>query len=498
MAAESIVGRAAEQERLRQVLNSREAELVALYGRRRVGKTFLVREVFSGHTYFEVTGEKDQAARVQIDRFVRELSRVFYEGRPLSPCASWGEAFELLAAAVEDFAERKPRSPIIVFLDELPWLATHRSRLMQALDHAWNARLSKVRTLRMIVCGSAAAWMLDKLVFAKGGLYNRITQRIALRPFTLAETADFLRSRAVKLPRQQVALLYMAIGGVPHYLKQVRRGRSVTQIIGELCFGRDGMLRDEFDTLFQSLFSSSQAHLAIVRALAANASGLSQDELATHTGVSSGGRFKQYLRELEASGFVAAFSPFGRRKKETLYRLMDEYSGFYLAWIDGAPSTALRGDGVRYWHAKSRSPAVSAWAGYAFERLCFKHVDCIIERLGLTSVGVTASSWRYLPSRRVAGTAGPARGAQIDLLLDRDDDTITACEMKYTDMPFTIDRQYARALGEKLSVFETVTKTRKAVQLVLVTAAGLKPNHYSEDLLADTVSLDAFFAQEPG
>lgn len=341
MAAESIVGRVAEQQRLRAILRSSEAELVALYGRRRVGKTFLIRELFADKTYFEVTGEKDQAANVQLDRFVRELSRVFYDGRPLAPCASWSDALERLSAAVEDFAGRNPRKPIVVFLDELPWLATHRSGLLQALDHAWNARLSKVRTLRLIVCGSAAAWMIDKLVFAKGGLHNRITQRIVLRPFSLAETAAFLRSRGVKLPRQQVALLYMAIGGVPHYLKQAQRGRSATQIIGELCFGRDGLLRDEFTTLFQSLFSEPHTHLAIVRALASRGSGLSQDQLAAHAGLSSGGRLKQYLRELETSGFIAAFTPFGRRKKETLYRLVDEYSSFYLSWIDGAPSTAL-------------------------------------------------------------------------------------------------------------------------------------------------------------
>lgn len=492
MAAESIVGRAVEQRRLRAILGSSEAELVALYGRRRVGKTFLVRELFADQTYFEVTGEKDQVAAVQLDRFVRELSRVFYDGRPLAPCSSWSAAFDRLAAAVDDYAQRHPRKPIIVFLDELPWLASHRSGLMQALDHAWNARLSKIKTLRLIVCGSAAAWMLDKLVFAKGGLYNRITQRIELRPFSLRETAVYLRSRSVKLSSQQVALLYMAIGGVPHYLKQVPRGRSVTQIIGELCFGNDGLLRDELTMLFQSLFTEPQSHLAIVRALAARGSGLSQDELAGKAGLSSGGRVKQYLRELEASGFIAAFSPFGRRKKETLYRLVDEYSSFYLSWIDGAPSSALRGDGARYWHAKARSPAFTAWAGFAFERLCFKHVDRIIESLGLTSIGVVASTFRYAPAKRRAGAGGPAEGTQIDLLLDRDDATITVCEMKYSDKPFAIDRKYARELSEKLAVFEAVTKTRKTVQLVLVAAAGLKPNHYSEDLVADTVELDAF------
>ncbi|MFH0945612.1 MAG: ATP-binding protein [Planctomycetota bacterium] len=490
MAAESIIGRTGEQKRLQEILNSKEAEFIALYGRRRVGKTFLIREFFAAHTLFEVTGEHGRAARLQLDRFCHEVTHVFFDGRPLPPCASWSAALELLSGAIENFAERHPGKPIVVFLDELPWLATHRSGLVAALDHAWNARLSKVKTLRLIVCGSAASWMLDKFIHAKGGLYNRITQRIHLRPFTLSETDAFLRARGVKLNNRQVALLYMTVGGVPHYLKQVRRGRSVTQVVGELCFGRDGILRDEFDNLFRSLFNRSEVHASIVRALAARTRGMSQSELVEQTGLSGGGRFRKYLDELESSGFIASFNPFGKKKKNTQYRLIDEYSYFYLRWIDGAPSAALQGDGARYWQRKARSQAFAAWSGYAFENLCFKHVDQLLEALGLSAIGVDSSTWRHLPG---PGRPEAGRGAQIDLLLDREDDTITLCEMKFTESAFTIDRKHARELMEKIGVFEAVTKTRKSIQLVMVSAAGLKANSFSEDLVADCVSLEAFF-----
>jgi uncharacterized protein len=493
MAAESIIGRQAEQKRLAEILGSREAELVALYGRRRVGKTFLVREFFAGHTYFEVTGEKEQSSKVQIARFCHETARVFFGGRPLPPCESWAAAFELLAGAVEDHVKRHPHTPVIVFLDELPWLATHRSGLMGALDHTWNARLSKIKALRMILCGSAAAWMLDKLVFAKGGLYNRITQRIELRPFLLGESSAFLSARGIHLSRRQMSLLYMAVGGIPHYLRQVRRGRSAAQAIGDLCFGRDGLLRDEFPNLFGSLFSAADAHMEIVRALASHASGLSQEEIVARTGLSGGGRLRTYLRELEASGFVAAFTPFAKKKKDTLYKLSDEYSSFYLKWVDRAPALALRGNGARYWQGMVGSPAFHAWAGFAFERLCMKHIDQILTALDLEMIGTHPATWRHVPKAIRGRASGSARGAQIDLLLDRDDDTITVCEMKYTDQPLSIDRKYARELREKLEVFESATGTKKTVQLALVCSSGFKPNAYSEDLVTQIVSLDALF-----
>ncbi|MBL4633266.1 MAG: AAA family ATPase, partial [Kofleriaceae bacterium] len=411
--AELIIGRAVEQKRLLKIQNSSEAELVAVYGRRRVGKTYLVRQFFAEQLFFEVTGEKGQRKSVQIARFCHEVSRVFFDGRPLPLCADWNAAFELLATSAAHFAAQFPDKAIIVFLDELPWLASHRSGLLPALDHAWNAKLSRIPSLRVILCGSAASWMLDKLVHAKGGLYNRITQRMELRPFSLAETSAYLLSRCIKLPQKQIAEIYMAIGGIPHYLKQVPRARSATQVIGELCFDPNGPLCDEFEHLFESLFDSSDAHRAIVRALAAKPSGISQTELVQASGLSGGGRFNKYLRELESSGFIATYTPFAKKKKDTLYRLVDEYSYFYLRWMESLPSRSLRISGTDHWHNQTQTPAYRAWSGYAFENLCFKHLGNILRALGLTAVGVRASSWRYAAPRRKPRVGGPS-GAQID------------------------------------------------------------------------------------
>ncbi|MCP4504682.1 MAG: ATP-binding protein, partial [Deltaproteobacteria bacterium] len=248
-----IIGRKGEQKLLQDVLDSNEAEFVAIYGRRRVGKTFLIRQFFSDQVFLEVTGEKHQAASVQIARFCDAVSKAFLGNVRLPQQRTWNDAFELLANAIEARSEKDPNTPIVVFLDELPWMSTHRSGLIQALDYVWNARLSRLRNVRLIVCGSAATWMLDKLIHAKGGLYNRVTQRIWLQPFTLAETDAYLKSRNVRLNKRQTSLLYMCMGGIPFYLKNVKKDWSVDQAIGKLCFDENGLLAEEFEHLFESL-----------------------------------------------------------------------------------------------------------------------------------------------------------------------------------------------------------------------------------------------------
>lgn len=493
LAPTKIIGRTSEKKLLRAVLQSREAEFVAIYGRRRVGKTFLIRQFFKDELLFESTGEKDQQAVVQIARFCDAVSRTFLGGIRLPQQKTWNDAFELLANALEAQHVRDPKKPIIVFLDELPWMATHRSGLVQALDYIWNARLSKLPNVRLIVCGSAAAWMLDRLIHAKGGLYNRVTQRIQLQPFTLAEADVYLSSRGVKLTKRQTALLYMCVGGIPYYLKNVQKGWSVDQAIGRLCFDHNGLLSDEFQRLFDSLFSTSNVHKQIVRALASKAMGLSKQDIAEHTKVSSGGGLAKALDELEASGFVAAYSPFGKKKRDTVYRLVDEFSWFHLRWIESAPSPAVRGDGVAYWHTKSSSPAFAAWSGYAFENLCLKHIDQLLRALELEGVGVAAGSWRHAGKPKARNRK--AEGAQVDLVLDRNDDTVTLCEMKYTEEPFVVTRKVARELEEKVDVFRSVTKTKKNVQLALVCSAGLKPNDNSDELVSASAELIDFFGK---
>ncbi len=378
-----------------------------------------------------------------------------------------------------------------MFLDELPWLATPRSGLLPALDHVWNTRLSRVPGLTMVLCGSAASWMLDKLVHARGGLHNRITRRMRLSPFTLGETKAYLEEvRGVRWDVPQLLELTMALGGVPHYLRQVRQGLSAAQNIAATCFDPNGQLYDEFPRLFASLFANSQTHDGLVRAIAKRNAGVSRDELIAATGLSTGGALGRKLGELEEAGFIARAVPYGRRSKGTTYRLIDEYSKFYLTWIESAPRGLLAADGAQHWLGQRQTPAYRAWAGFAFEALCLKHAAAIRNDLGIGSIPAVVSTWRDVPRARSAVRTG----AQVDLLFDRADGVITLCEIKHASDDFVISKQYARALHDKIEIFRNRTGTRKQISLVLVTTHGLKRNLWSEDLIDGVVTADAMLA----
>lgn len=483
------MGRRPEQARLQAALESSNAALIAVYGRRRVGKTFLIREYLAPRTlFFSVTGEHGATLATQLHHFKTELEAVFYKGAPLPPLRSWRDAFATLADALEHAFDKAPKSPITVFLDELPWLSTRRSGLLPALDHVWNTRLSRCGQLVVVLCGSAASWMLDKLIHARGGLHNRITDRIALEPFTLTETTDFLRARRMRLNLHQVLEIYMALGGVPHYLAQLPRGKSVQSGIAELCFSRDGLLRDEFTRLFRSLFEHSDQHESIIRTLAKTGRGLTKSEVASALGATSGGRLAAQLGELEAAGFIGSFVPWGRRTRGTTYRLIDEYCRFYLKWIEPAPKGVFAKAGEAYWARKVGKPSWNAWAGFAFEAICLKHAEPLSRALGIP--GATPGTWRFAPS-----PASHKQGAQVDLLFDDEHGAIYLCELKFSNAPFTVDKHYATELKKKIEVLSEHVGPNKQVLLWLITVAGLKRNAWSEDLVDGSLSVDCLLEQ---
>lgn len=481
------VGRTTERTLLSSAARLDRAALVAIYGRRRVGKTHLVRahlQPLAG-TYFEAIGQHATPKAVQLDNFRQQLESTFFEHR-LPALRDWREALALLGDGVEAAAARKPRAPVVVFFDELPWMSTHRSGLLPAIDHLWNARLSKIPNLVWVLCGSAASFMLDRLINAKGGLHNRVTHRIRLEPFRLSEVREFLATRGVRRGTKQVLELYMALGGVAQYLLQVPRGVSASQAVGQICFGQSGYLTDEFGRLFSSLFDDSGEHERLVRAAARKRGGISRDELISTAGVASGGRLTRRLDELEAAGFLARFVPYGKRVRETSYRLIDEYSLFYLKWIDGAPPSTFGARGPKYWLSKANSPAFRAWAGYAFEGVCLKHTAEIEAALGIDGMANEMGTWRYVPP---AGSK--SLGSQVDLLFDRPDGIINLCEVKYATEEFKLTKSYAKELVTKAEVFKDRTKTKKEVVVTLITTYGLKRGLWNDEVIDSVVTADA-------
>lgn len=475
-----LVAREPEQAVLQQALRSRDPELIAVFGRRRIGKTFLVRQFFGDQIAFEVTGSHAGDMTTQLEAFATAMSRATDAPGPLAAPSSWVDAFRQLEAHLQ----RKLGGPrkCVVFFDELPWLATRRSGFLSAFEHFWNGWASAQPGLVVVICGSAASWMLQKVVKQRGGLHNRVTRRIRLRPLTLGETERYLIARGVHLDRHQILELYMAFGGVPHYLNQVRPGWSAAQSIDEACFRRDGLLRDEFKQLYAALFEHSTRHESVIRALASRRSGLERAELLEATGLASGGTTTKILEELEESGFIARRAPLGRQRRDARYQLTDAYSMFFLAWIE-----RHRGTTEGAWHRYRSSPRFRAWSGLTFEAICLGHVGALKRALGIGAVESEDAPWRH------AAEGGDDEGAQVDLVLDRADRSVTLCEMKFVDHEFVIDKAYAHELERKRRVFRRVTQTSKTVFLALVTIYGLRDNLHAQRLAMQVVTMQDLF-----
>lgn len=316
-------------------------------------------------------------------------------------------------------------------------------------------------------------------------MHNRLTRKIGLSPFTLSETEAFLNSRGVRLSQFQIVEIYMAMGGVPHYLKQVEPGFSSSQIIDKVCFSHGGLLRDEFDILYSSLFDDSSQHIKIIKALAKKRKGMTRNEIMEFAGFSSGGTVSIRFEELEKSGFIQSYIPFGKKTNDALYWLSDEYSLFYIEWISKLGNQNI---GTGYWQTKMNSAKRRAWAGYAFERICMKHVHNIKQALGISSVETMVAPWRHQSS-----SEQEIPGAQIDLLIDRRDQTINICENKFTEAEFTIDKAYAKNLRQKIDVFRKVTSTRKNVFLTMITTFGVKENEYAKELVSNYLTIEDLF-----
>lgn len=476
-----LVGRENELKYLRDFYRSPKAEFLAIYGRRRIGKTFLIQHFYteSQGVCFHATGLKDGSLQDQIKNFSRVIGKTFYEGTELRLKDSWLDVFEQLTTAISRLAKTKK---IILFFDELPWMATKRSKFIQALDHYWNRYWSINPKIKLIVCGSAASWILENLIHNKGGLYNRITHQIELGPLTLHESKQFLLTKRIKLTNDQLIKLYMVIGGVPLYLDHIQKGLSADQNIDVLCFTKRGLLFNEFRKLFASLFEQQAVCEELIRLIAANRYGIAQIDLMKKSSKSVGGRLKKRLQELEDAGFIESFIPYQRKEKGIYYRVIDEYTLFYLKWIDPVIGSIKRRDKEKgYWLSKRKSSGFESWAGYAFEAICYKHISQIRKRLGI-GPGAEIGAWHYVPRRQ-----DRKEGAQIDLLFDRDDETITICEIKYTSKPFIIDKAYAKKLLNKVAVFKEQTRTMKQIFIVMISAHGLQKTVYSEEYITNIV-----------
>ena len=467
-----VVGRKNEVRLLKNCLLTNESELIAVYGRRRVGKTFLVREVYKTKMVFELTGLYKGKMRDQLRNFHDQLKLSSKHYKNSVPPKNWFDAFELL----RNYLDRlKGKSKKVIFIDEFPWVSSSRSKFLMLFEHFWNTYCTHRKDLVVVVCGSAASFMVQKIIRNKGGLHGRLSHKIQLQPFNLYETEQYLKSKRIIFEKYDILQLYMSIGGVPFYLNKIEKGLSVVQNIDKLCFEKGGALVSEFEESLLSLFTNSEKHRLIIEKLATNKKGISRVDLVKKCRVADNGNFSKALFELIESGFVSKYSAFEKKKKSALYRLSDEYCLFHLKFIK---SNIGQGEGT--FEKLFQKQTYKSWAGFAFEGVCLKHTFQIKKALGVDRIYSINSSWSN-------------ESAQIDLVIDRDDNRINICEVKFCNGPFTIDKRYAQNLRNKIFEFTKENKVRKNVALTMVTTFGVKQNSHSLSIVEDDLRMESLF-----
>jgi AAA+ ATPase superfamily predicted ATPase len=467
-----IIGRAEQKAKLDTYMSGNSSEFVVVYGRRRVGKTFLIREYLGDKFDFHITGLANTSMNGQLINFHAAIQK--YSTETVAFADSWYHAFQQLI----DLLEHSVSVRKILFMDELPWLDTPKSGFLSAFEHFWNDWASARKDVLLIVCGSATSWITSKLLNNKGGLHNRVTRKMAIVPFTLKECEEYLISKNISLNRHQIVESYMILGGIPFYLSLFEKGMSLAQNIDNLFFKESGELRFEFRNLYASLFKNHENHVKVVEALAKKAKGLSRDELITLTKLSNGGSLSKILLELEECKFIRKYNALDKKSKGGLYQLTDFYTIFYFKYIQKNEY-----NDSHFWSSSIDSAQHRAWSGYAFEQVSLAHVDEIKRKLGISGVQCKTASWKSNSSEN---------GAQIDLLIDRKDQVINLCEMKYAIDEFIIDKNYSQILRNKVSVFRQESNTKKAIHITMITTYGIKQNEYA-GMIQNEVVMDDFF-----
>lgn len=474
-----MIGRKKEVEELNRLYNSNNAELVTIYGRRRIGKTYLVDETFKGRITFRHAGlspvdeNKKGMLKAQLEHFYYSL---MLQGMKKSKKpGNWLEAFYMLEKFLEGIDDGSRQ---VVFLDELPWLDTPRSGFMTAFEGFWNSWGCHRENLMVVVCGSANSWIMDKLINNHGGLYNRVTYEIKLAPFTLRECELFYESKNVKLSRYDIVQSYMIFGGIPYYLNYFQSGESLAQNIDRILFSRQGKLRDEFHRLFASVFTNPELMKKIVSQLYSRNAGCTRSEIAEKQKIQDGGTLSQSLNALIASDFVIKYVPFGKGKKEH-YKLVDPFCMFYLHFIE-----KRKQEDENFWQQNVSSQQIVSWRGYSYENVCFNHIPQIKKALGISGVITTHSAW----SKR----SDDAEGTQIDLLIFRNDNVVNMCEMKYYSDNFAVGKDYYQVLLHRQEILAKEISPKYSIYSTLVTTFGLTYNEYS-GIFSNVITMDDLF-----
>ena len=471
----TLIARKKEIENLERLYNSDRSEFVIVFGRRRIGKTFLVNSLFEKRFTFKYTGTREEPQSVQLQHFAMQIKE--YSKLPYLPeIKTWTDAFEMLKTLI---VSKKKKERKVIFFDEMPWIDTPKSKFVSALEYFWNSWAAQRDDILFVACGSATSWMVNKLVKNRGGLYNRITAQIYLRPFTLGECEEYLQSIGCQWDRYTVLQCYMTLGGVPFYMSLINKQESLAQNIDRLFFGKNAVLNEEFDEMFNALFSQADKYIAVVKALVSKREGLLRSEVIEKTGISGGGLSK-ILENLERCDFIEVFANYKNSTRNIVYRISDNYTLFYFKFISGK-----RHKDNNFWSKNLNSPAIKSWQGFSFESVCLNHLDEIKKALGISGIPTSCSTWRKIGDSE-------NQGAQIDLLIERSDRVINVCEIKFCEESFSITKDYADNLRNKIAVFRDDTSSRKSIAVTMITTFGVAQGKNSGIVQSEVTAEDLF------
>lgn len=469
-----LIGREKEIKTLLQAYHSEYSEFVAVYGRRRIGKTFLIREAFNYQFAFQHTGVYKETLKKQLRNF-RDALKMSGMKKVRIP-TDWSDAFFQLAQFIKESKDEKK----VIFIDEVPWLDTPRSGFLSALEYFWNSFASARKDVLLIICGSATSWIINKVLKNHGGLHNRVTYRIHLQPFTLHECEEYAKYLGMRASHYDLIEYYMVLGGVAFYWSRLDKGLSVAQNIDNMIFSETGFLHNEFNELYDSLFNEPESYLKIIDALGTIRLGMTRDELVKEGGITSNGKLTRMLEDLTECGFIKRIPSYGGKSKDDLIQLVDNFTIFYYKYIK-----ENQNNDEHFWSNSYNSPIRAAWTGLVFERVCFQHIPQIKQAMGIAGVATQCYSWK-------AKGGMHSSGAQIDMVLDRSDNIINICVIKFSKGEYTITKDYAMSLNNKVERFIDDTKTKKSILLTMITTNGVTHNEYWNQIQKEITADELF------
>ena len=472
---EAIIGRKAEIKRLTAAVDSPRSEFIALYGRRRVGKTFLINQVFRNQFIFKMTGVIEGTLKDQFTAFADAMSDYGYD-IPEMP-KDWMSAFIMLKNALKQKVNSGERC--IIFIDELPAMDAEGANVASAVGYFWNNWASQFDNIVFIICGSATSWMITNVIDSKGGLHDRITVEMPIHPFTLKEVESYLESQRFIWNRQIILQAYMIFGGIPYYLSLLDREESLVQNVDRMFFSQDMQMRREFRRLFNTLYKNPDRYIDVIKALSKSREGLTRGELAKELKCANNGHLGKQLEDLVFCDLIRKNVVREKeiKSKDSIYQICDFFSLFYMAFIDKAEVE------MQYWAHHINTPEINSWMGLTFERICMAHIQQIKHALHIDTISTISYSWR-------SKTSTPA--AQIDIIIERADKIVNICEVKYSQDEYNLNKEEYDKICKRKNVFIQETGLRHAPWITMITTEGVAQGKYSE-MIQSQVRLDELF-----